>query len=145
MVVTMVERSGHKKGSMASFSRGGDATNRSRHRTLATVTKARIAKLIGRAFFRVLVTRVKEVTVQSPFMSSLRTLKERWYPGAVAAAVSAAVEVAEAGLAVSRTSLGQWPAPRPQTPLQSEEHTSELQSLRHLVCRLLLEKKKKQN
>src|SRR5262245_64812627 len=30
-----------------------------------------------------------------------------------------------------------------QTALRSEEHTSELQSLRHLVCRLLLEKKKK--
>src|SRR5437899_7341343 len=28
-------------------------------------------------------------------------------------------------------------------PSRSEEHTSELQSLRHLVCRLLLEKKKK--
>src|SRR5258705_661285 len=28
---------------------------------------------------------------------------------------------------------------------RSEEHTSELQSLRHLVCRLLLEKKKKGN
>src|ERR1039458_10510494 len=28
-------------------------------------------------------------------------------------------------------------------PLRSEEHTSELQSLRHLVCRLLLEKKNK--
>src|SRR5262245_62690809 len=28
--------------------------------------------------------------------------------------------------------------------LRSEEHTSELQSLRHLVCRLLLEKKKRQ-
>src|SRR5205814_3172615 len=28
---------------------------------------------------------------------------------------------------------------------RSEEHTSELQSLRHLVCRLLLEKKKKRN
>src|SRR5438045_4346650 len=27
-------------------------------------------------------------------------------------------------------------------PGRSEEHTSELQSLRHLVCRLLLEKKK---
>src|SRR5437899_10171880 len=27
-------------------------------------------------------------------------------------------------------------------PNRSEEHTSELQSLRHLVCRLLLEKKK---
>src|SRR5437899_3776451 len=28
---------------------------------------------------------------------------------------------------------------------RSEEHTSELQSLRHLVCRLLLEKKKQHN
>src|SRR5438045_9795554 len=27
--------------------------------------------------------------------------------------------------------------------IRSEEHTSELQSLRHLVCRLLLEKKKR--
>src|SRR5438045_6488755 len=35
--------------------------------------------------------------------------------------------------------------PLPCVPLdRSEEHTSELQSLRHLVCRLLLEKKKKQ-
>src|SRR5205814_4229611 len=31
----------------------------------------------------------------------------------------------------------------PVTNARSEEHTSELQSLRHLVCRLLLEKKKK--
>src|SRR5690348_17557322 len=31
-----------------------------------------------------------------------------------------------------------WPAP----PARSEEHTSELQSPVHLVCRLLLEKKK---
>src|SRR5439155_26205801 len=29
-----------------------------------------------------------------------------------------------------------------QTPVRSEEHTSELQSRGHLVCRLLLEKKK---
>src|SRR3712207_7244129 len=33
------------------------------------------------------------------------------------------------------------PAPR----LRSEEHTSELQSRQYLVCRLLLEKKKKNN
>src|ERR1035441_10744128 len=34
--------------------------------------------------------------------------------------------------------------PLPAAPrMRSEEHTSELQSLRHLVCRLLLEKKKK--
>src|SRR3712207_8358923 len=30
---------------------------------------------------------------------------------------------------------------RPQHPLRSEEHTSELQSRQYLVCRLLLEKK----
>src|SRR5258705_9085597 len=30
----------------------------------------------------------------------------------------------------------------PHVKVRSEEHTSELQSLRHLVCRLLLEKKK---
>src|ERR1039458_3575724 len=34
--------------------------------------------------------------------------------------------------------LSQGAIPR----IRSEEHTSELQSLRHLVCRLLLEKKK---
>src|SRR5262245_62721747 len=38
---------------------------------------------------------------------------------------------------VGRLSAGATP--------RSEEHTSELQSLRHLVCRLLLEKKKKKN
>src|SRR5258708_10894690 len=50
------------------------------------------------------------------------------------------------GLARSRR-----PKPRPMGPdageivpiLRSEEHTSELQSPDHLVCRLLLEKKKK--
>src|SRR5215208_8365606 len=35
-----------------------------------------------------------------------------------------------------------WRRPRPCCP-RSEEHTSELQSRGHLVCRLLLEKKKK--
>src|SRR2546422_4303539 len=35
-------------------------------------------------------------------------------------------------------------ATRPMRPSRSEEHTSELQSRLHLVCRLLLEKKKKQ-
>src|SRR5262245_64823988 len=35
------------------------------------------------------------------------------------------------------------PAQNDRSELRSEEHTSELQSLRHLVCRLLLEKKKK--
>src|SRR5262245_65386777 len=34
---------------------------------------------------------------------------------------------------------------RPPDGSRSEEHTSELQSLRHLVCRLLLEKKNQTN
>src|SRR5437870_7359856 len=53
----------------------------------------------------------------------------------------------------ARESLARWPAParttaerpdrRPSPPARprSEEHTSELQSRGHLVCRLLLEKK----
>src|SRR5205814_4046532 len=48
-------------------------------------------------------------------------------------------------------SPGHWLSPRLNCGVarsrrepRSEEHTSELQSLRHLVCRLLLEKKKKQ-
>src|SRR5258708_26534891 len=35
------------------------------------------------------------------------------------------------------------PAPGTDQPRRSEEHTSELQSPDHLVCRLLLEKKKR--
>src|SRR5699024_12416488 len=39
-----------------------------------------------------------------------------------------------------------WPHPcSPRASRRSEEHTSELQSRFDLVCRLLLEKKKKQN
>src|SRR5438034_5790345 len=37
------------------------------------------------------------------------------------------------------------PAPHPRRLRRSEEHTSELQSHSDLVCRLLLEKKKKKN
>src|SRR5687767_15599681 len=39
---------------------------------------------------------------------------------------------------------GRHPA-QPAGGVRSEEHTSELQSLAYLVCRLLLEKKKKKN
>src|SRR5437899_7884064 len=37
------------------------------------------------------------------------------------------------------------PTPTKVNSVRSEEHTSELQSLRHLVCRLLLEKKNKKH
>src|SRR3712207_7436073 len=48
---------------------------------------------------------------------------------------------------VRRPALGAWFPPRRSAGLRgmhrSEEHTSELQSRQYLVCRLLLEKKKK--
>src|SRR2546425_3216580 len=43
-----------------------------------------------------------------------------------------------------RTERRRWRA-RAKNRGRSEEHTSELQSLAYLVCRLLLEKKKKEN
>src|SRR2546421_55829 len=39
--------------------------------------------------------------------------------------------------------IGGWEISRMYVPFRSEEHTSELQSRSDLVCRLLLEKKKK--
>src|SRR3989441_8567937 len=54
------------------------------------------------------------------------------------AAQRAAVERGADGLRALAARYG-WPAVR------SEEHTSELQSLAYLVCRLLLEKKKTDN
>src|SRR5262245_65375869 len=44
---------------------------------------------------------------------------------------------------IAAHSSAPWSPCATETILRSEEHTSELQSLRHLVCRLLLEKKKK--
>src|SRR5205814_10170763 len=61
-------------------------------------------------------------------------------PRSVRAAIQEFVET-EPRLAWARQPL---PRPRPLYVInekRSEEHTSELQSLRHLVCRLLLEKK----
>src|SRR5690242_21047427 len=46
-------------------------------------------------------------------------------------------------LSVVGRSLGAWPRARTRGSRRSEEHTSELQSHVNLVCRLLLEKKKK--
>src|SRR5205823_12643853 len=42
----------------------------------------------------------------------------------------------------SSSAFKSWPSAARNSLLRSEEHTSELQSLAYLVCRLLLEKKK---
>src|SRR3989449_5763499 len=47
-----------------------------------------------------------------------------------------------AGCAGWGDACGCGPPHRTASPVRSEEHTSELQSRLHLVCRLLLEKKK---
>src|SRR2546429_784228 len=77
------------------------------------------------------------------FRSSLRNLEEM---------------MAERGLMVDHTTVWRWcPKYGPMiyhrlrgklkytTTTRSEEHTSELQSRLHLVCRLLLEKKKRRS
>src|SRR2546425_8731060 len=46
---------------------------------------------------------------------------------------------------VAEYASGRTPIPCVRCNSRSEEHTSELQSLAYLVCRLLLEKKKKKN
>src|SRR5687767_15316270 len=53
--------------------------------------------------------------------------------------IAAGDDVAQADVAVEHQCIGYGRAER------SEEHTSELQSLAYLVCRLLLEKKKMQS
>src|SRR2546425_8799792 len=58
-------------------------------------------------------------------------------------AVVAMLETLDAIGVVDEDGVGPVVAER-ATPIRSEEHTSELQSLAYLVCRLLLEKKKKQ-
>src|SRR5574337_1804601 len=57
----------------------------------------------------------------------------------------AADEIAEAAIARAQSKARLWAAPDGARYLEvrSEEHTSELQSPLNLVCRLLLEKKKK--
>src|SRR2546425_2992731 len=66
--------------------------------------------------------------------------------GGSAAGLYAAKLIAQAGrrVRVVEASPGLQPTPRTLivTQQRSEEHTSELQSLAYLVCRLLLEKKK---
>src|SRR5262245_62813036 len=53
------------------------------------------------------------------------------------------LSVTEITFAVGFRSVGSFSSVFHRLVGRSEEHTSELQSLRHLVCRLLLEKKKR--
>src|SRR2546429_2766510 len=81
------------------------------------------------------------------FRSSRQPAASRWNPGPAAPRRLATVTVAARscrpdGGAAGRRVRGPG---HPFAVGRSEEHTSELQSRLHLVCRLLLEKKKKKN
>src|SRR3712207_8150533 len=61
----------------------------------------------------------------------------------VSGAGERAVEAERPGRADEVAALTGRPPVQPAAPCRSEEHTSELQSRQYLVCRLLLDKKKK--
>src|SRR2546425_6363373 len=83
-----------------------------------------------------------------PYTTLFRSLtKVTWWCAGIFLFVSLILAVMSAHSAAPRSVLeGGAPAPAPVQPThlpRSEEHTSELQSLAYLVCRLLLEKKKR--
>src|SRR3712207_7035360 len=84
-----------------------------------------------------------------PYTTLFRSLSEVHYAAVIVFMLLIAVHVAAAvrHLTVSRDGVFErmWPraAQSVRRAPRSEEHTSELQSRQYLVCRLLLEKKKK--
>src|SRR5690554_7683978 len=75
----------------------------------------------------------RDATVESSFYVSLLTEAKKLIDGGANISLEAMINnvVTEMG------------SGKPTAAIRSEEHTSELQSRPHLVCRLLLEKKKK--
>src|SRR5437899_6036091 len=87
-----------------------------------------------------------------PFFYFLRLrgpLRSTLFPYTTLFRSSSKVDIANVRLEFDSGCVANLTASRVSTErvrkLRSEEHTSELQSLRHLVCRLLLEKKKKRS
>src|SRR2546422_1792395 len=77
-------------------------------------------------------------------LSGLRTLLTRCpMPGTGPTVFFMYARKSSTDILLSTACLNQRPASVTAPPKRSEEHTSELQSRLHLVCRLLLEKKKK--
>src|SRR5207244_13453712 len=64
-------------------------------------------------------------------------------PRAVSTPSAAFIPATSSGDVSTRARMTPIPCPARRSASRSEEHTSELQSPDHLVCRLLLEKKKK--
>src|SRR3712207_7068835 len=81
-----------------------------------------------------------------PYTTLFRSTVGRWVAQAVppAAAITTRTETAAAApMGPSSPPSSAYSSLNNGKPARSEEHTSELQSRQYLVCRLLLEKKKK--
>src|SRR3712207_8935057 len=81
-----------------------------------------------------------------PYTTLFRSSRHRGSPARwVQPGRHSAAAAARSGNAATTPSGETAPSPKERTPgvSRSEEHTSELQSRQYLVCRLLLEKKKK--
>src|SRR5690554_7171697 len=77
------------------------------------------------------------------YFSSVKSNTSRIILSALLICVSAVLTDMSCNCAISRSDLPSYRLIR--NTFRSEEHTSELQSRPHLVCRLLLEKKKNKN
>src|SRR2546422_7331010 len=97
--------------------------------------------MVAMLFFFFLMIRRPPRSTLFPYTTLFRSaaLGERFYaPRGAAGDVARHVFTAEPSAGAEVLTPG-------ASPERSEEHTSELQSRLHLVCRLLLEKKKKRN
>src|SRR3712207_7048895 len=95
-------------------------------------------------FFFLMIRRPPRSTL-FPYTTLFRSVDQRLRePDAPGHPLAVLAELALAGLGVEADDVEQLGHPAVQL-LRSEEHTSELQSRQYLVCRLLLEKKKKQS
>src|SRR2546422_6271728 len=76
-----------------------------------------------------------------PYTTLFRSLRPRRHAPTLERRLASPIRRARTG--ARRESPPRPHVRRPRPPARSEEHTSELQSRLHLVCRLLLEKKKR--
>src|SRR3712207_8501681 len=96
------------------------------------------------SFFFLMIRRPPRSTL-FPYTTLFRSREGAMVAGAVAMGAVALGAMAVGALAIGRLAIGRLALGRLALGRagRSEEHTSELQSRQYLVCRLLLEKKKK--
>src|SRR5204862_8246450 len=102
-----------------------------------------VTSLLSSSFFFFLPTRRPPRSTLFPYTTLFRS-PGAGYRGAFEALMAVCGAAALGAAFVARRALRAPPEPA-LLFLRSEEHTSELQSRRDLVCRLLLEKKKRKN